>query len=198
MLHRVASSVAEMASDEELIRRRLRALREQRGLSLDAVAAAAAMSSSTLSRLETGKRRLAVDHLAPLTRALGTSVDALLTPEPHVDPRVRRRSRTVDGMRVLPLSREGGSGPRAYHLTLPERGEPDVRTHEGYEWLYVLSGRLRLVLGEEDVVLMPGEAAEFSTWTPHWMSGAGGPAEVLVLMGRQGERAHLRVSAGAA
>jgi hypothetical protein len=58
----------------------------------------------------------------------------------------------------------------------------------------VLSGRLRLVLGDEDLVLSPGEAAEFSTWTPHWMSGVGGPAEVLMLMGHHGERAHLRVT----
>lgn len=163
-------------------------------MSLDAVALAAGMAASTLSRLETGKRRLAVDHLAPLARALDTTVDALLAPEPASDPRVRRRARTVDGMRVLPLSREGGGGPHAYHLTLPERGAPDLRSHEGHEWLYVLSGRVRLVLGDEDIVLGPGEAAEFSTWTPHWMAGDGGPAEVLVLLGHQGERAHLRIS----
>jgi transcriptional regulator with XRE-family HTH domain len=180
--------------DDERIRRRLRALREQHGLSLDAVAAAANMSPSTLSRLETGKRRLAVDHLAPLARALQTSVDALLAPEPRSDPRVRGRARVVNGTRVVPLSRKAGSGPRAYHLTLPERGTPEPRTHEGHDWMYVLSGRLRLVLGDDDLVLEPGEAAEFSTWTPHWMSGVGGPVEVLALMGHHGERAHLRVS----
>jgi len=185
-----------LATNEERIRGRLRALREERGLSLDAVARAAGMDASTVSRLETGKRRLAVDHLAPLARALGTTVDALLAPEPDSDPRVRRRARTVNGMRVLPLSREGGTGPHAYRLTIPERaGEPDLRSHEGHEWLYVLSGRLRLVLGDEDLVLEPGEAAEFSTWTPHWLSG---PAEVLALMGHQGERAHLRVTPEAA
>jgi transcriptional regulator with XRE-family HTH domain len=183
-----------LARDEERIRRRLRALREERGLSLEAVAGAAGMAPSTLSRLETGKRRLAVDHLAPLARALGTSVDALLGPEERADPRVRRRARTVNGMRVLPLTHSGGSGPHAYHLTLPVRGAPDPRSHEGHEWLYVLSGRVRLVLGDEDLVLHPGEAAEFSTWTPHWMSGVGGRAEVLVLLGHHGERAHLRVT----
>ena len=190
----MATCLARLAKDEDRIRNRLRALREEQGLSLDAVAQAAGMAPSTLSRLETGKRRLAVDHLAPLARALGASVDELLAPAPRTDPRVRRRPRKVDGMRVLPLSREGGGGPRAYHLTLPERGAPDPRSHEGHEWLYVLNGRLRLILGDEDLVLEPGEAAEFSTWTPHWMSGVGGPVEVLVLMGHQGERAHLRVS----
>jgi len=182
-----------LATSEDRIRARLRALREERGLSLDAVAQATGMAPSTLSRLETGKRRLAVDHLAPLAAALGTTADALLAPEPEGDPRVRRRARTVGGMRVLPLTRESSGGPHAYHLTLPERGEPDLRSHEGHEWLYVLSGRVRLILGEEELVLSPGEAAEFSTWTPHWISGAGGTAEVLVLMGHHGERAHLRV-----
>jgi transcriptional regulator with XRE-family HTH domain len=187
-----------MAREEERIRSRLRALREERELSLEAVASAAGMATSTLSRLETGKRRLAVDHLAPLARALGTTVDELLAPGPRTDPRVRRRARTVDGMRVRPLTRDdGGAGPHAYHLTIPERrGEPDPRSHEGHEWLYVLGGRLRLVLGEDDLVLSPGEAAQFSTRTPHWLSGAGGPAEVLVLMGHHGERAHLRVGHG--
>ena len=190
----LATFLAELATDEDRIRRRLRALREERGLSLDTVAHAARMAPSTLSRLETGKRRLTVDHLAPLAGALGTSVDALLAPEPRGDPRVRRRARTLNGMRVLPLSRRGGSGPHAYHLTLPERGAPDPRAHEGHEWLYVLSGQVRLILGDEDLVLTAGEAAEFSTWTPHWMSGVGGPAQVLVLLGHHGERAHLRVS----
>ncbi len=189
----MATSLAELANDEDRIRRRLRAAREARGLSLEAVARAASMAPSTLSRLETGKRRLAVDHLAPLARALGTTVDALLAPDPPVDPRVRRRARTVDGMRILPLSHEGSGGPQAYHLTLPVRGdEPEPRTHEGHEWLYVLSGRVRLVLGDEDLLLEPGDAAEFSTWTPHWMSAVGEPAEILTLMGSHGERAHLR------
>ena len=190
----MATCIAVLATDEERIRRRLRALREERGLSLEAVAGAAGMAPSTLSRLETGKRRLAVDHLAPLAQALGTSIDGLVGPEERADPRVRGRARTVNGMRVLPLSRSGGSGPRAYHLTLPVRGEPDLRSHDGHEWLYVLSGRVRLVVGDEDLVLRPGEAAEFSTWTPHWMTAVGGPAEVLALMGNHGERAHLRLT----
>ena len=188
----MASYLADLATDEDRIRLRLRALREERDLSLETVAQAAGMAPSTLSRLENGKRRLAVDHLGPLAKALGTSVDALLAPEPPADPRVRLRARTVNGMRVLPLSRERGNGPRAYHLTLPERGTPELRSHEGHEWLYVLSGRLRLILGDEDLVLAQGEAAEFSTWTPHWLSGFHGPAELLMLMGHHGERAHLR------
>jgi quercetin dioxygenase-like cupin family protein len=98
-------------------------------------------------------------------------------------------------MTMLPLSRRAG-GIQAYKLILPAaagRREPEPKTHEGYEWVYVLDGRLRLVLGEHDLVLGPGEAAEFDTRTPHWFAAAGdGPVEILSLFGAQGERAHLR------
>jgi len=157
------------------------------------------MAPSTLSRLERGQRRLSLDHLVPLARALGTTVDALVAAEPARDPRVRRRARHGDGMEIVPLSRRGGpaGAPRAYRLTIsPDRGEPEQRSHEGWEWLYVLSGRLRLLLGDDDLVLEPGEAAEFSTWTPHWMGAVDAPAEVLVLMGPHGERVHLRETPG--
>jgi len=183
-----------MARPEELARRRLRALRLGAGRTLEDVAGAAGMAPSTLSRLESGKRRLTVDHLGVLAAALGTSVDALLAPEPHHDPRVRPRVHENDGLRIASLSRRTAPGaPRAFHLTVrPTRTAPDQRSHEGHEWLYVLSGRVRLLLGDDELLLEPGEAAEFSTWTPHWLGAVDGEAEVLVLMGPQGERVHLR------
>jgi transcriptional regulator with XRE-family HTH domain len=185
-----------MARPEELARRRLRALRLGAGRTLEDVAAAAGMAPSTLSRLEGGKRRLTVDHLGVLAAALGTSVDALLAPEPKHDPRVRPRVHEAHGMRIAAISRKAGPGvPRAYHLTFQEdRGAPDQRSHEGHEWIYVLSGQVRLLLGDDELLLSPGEAAEFSTWTPHWIGAVDGPAEVLALMGPQGERVHLRTS----
>ena len=96
---------------------------------------------------------------------------------------------------MVPLTRRAG-GVQAYKLIIPagaRRRKPDPKTHEGYEWLYVLNGRLRLVLGEHDLVLAPGEAAEFDTRVPHWFGSADGDAvEFLSLFGPQGERAHLR------
>ncbi len=183
-----------MARPEELARRRLRALRAGAGRTIEDVASAAGMAPSTLSRLEGGKRRLTVDHLGVLTTALGTSVDARLAPESQEDPRVRPRVRELDGLRVAAISRRTAPGvPRAFHMTLkPTRTKPDQRSHEGHEWLYVLSGRVRLLLGNDELLLEAGEAAEFSTWTPHWLGAVDGQAEVLVLMGPQGERVHLR------
>lgn len=97
-------------------------------------------------------------------------------------------------MRIAALSRRSAPGaPRAFRLTIsPDRCDVAQRTHEGQEWLYVLSGRVRLLLGDDELVLEPGEAAEFSTLIPHWLGAVGGEAEVLILMGPQGERVHLR------
>lgn len=174
---------------------RLRALRRQRETTLAGLSAATGISVSTLSRLESGARRPTLEQLLPLARAHGVTLDELVGSPPTGDPRIHLRPVTRHGMTLLPLTRRPG-GIQAYKLVLPANSrptEPDPQIHEGYEWVYVLNGRLRLVLGEHDLVLSPGEAAEFDTRTPHWFGAAGAePVEFLSLFGRQGERAHLR------
>ncbi|GAB2578051.1 XRE family transcriptional regulator [Streptomyces capparidis] len=174
---------------------RLRALRQERGITLAELARSTGISESTLSRLESGGRRPNLELLLPLARAYGVPLDDLVGAPQTGDPRVHLRPVHTRGMTFVPLTRRAG-GVQAYKLVIPgrgEEGEPEPRTHEGYEWLYVLGGRLRLILGERDLVLAPGEAAEFDTRLPHWMGSAdGAPVELLVLFGRQGERAHLR------
>jgi transcriptional regulator with XRE-family HTH domain len=177
------------------VRRRLRELRTEQGLTLQQVAERASIDVSTLSRLESGKRRLALDHLPALAAALGMSADALLGSAPTQDPRVRERPRTHDGMTVWPLTRRAPAGaPRAYKITVsPERRiPPDVLpVHEGLDWLYVLSGSLRLLLGDDEFTIQSGETVEFSTWTPHWFGAIDGPVELIMIVGPQGERLHL-------
>jgi transcriptional regulator with XRE-family HTH domain len=174
---------------------RLSALRRQRGLTLTDLAAETGVSVSTLSRLESGERRPALELLLPLAKAYGVTLDDLVDAPPTGDPRVHLRPVSRGGMTMVPLTRRAG-GIQAYKLVLPGgsgRRQPEPKTHEGYEWLYVLNGRLRVVLGEHDLVLAPGEAAEFDTRTPHWFGAADdGPVEFLSLFGKQGERAHLR------
>lgn len=172
---------------------RLRALRRQRDTTLAALAEATGISVSTLSRLESGQRRPTLELLLPLARAHGVPIDELVGAPPTGDPRVHMRPVSRDGMTLIPLTRRPG-GVQAYKLIIPvRRGSPEPQTHEGNEWLYVLDGQLRLVLGDQDLVLRPGEAAEFDTRVPHWFGSAGGrPVELLSLFGRQGERAHLR------
>ena len=178
------------------VRRRLRELRLERGLTLEAVAARAAIDVSTLSRLESGKRRIALDHLPALAAALGVQADELVGPPPAQDPRVRGKPRTHDGLTMWPLTNHGpAAGLRAFKIRVsPERREPpaELPVHEGHDWIYVLSGRMRLLLGDQDLVVQPGEAVEFSTWTPHWFGVVEGAVELIAIFGSHGERLHLR------
>jgi transcriptional regulator with XRE-family HTH domain len=172
---------------------RLKELRRRRGTTLTDLSAATGISVSTLSRLESGQRRPTLELLLPLARAHGVRIDELVGAPPTGDPRVHLRPIRRNGLTMVPLSRRAG-GVQAYKLIIPGgRSAPEPKTHEGYEWMYVLDGRLRFVLGDLDLVLEAGEAAEFDTRVPHWFGGVDGePVEVLSLFGPQGERAHLR------
>lgn len=178
------------------VRRRLRELRTQQGLTLQQVADRANLDLSTLSRLEAGKRRLALDHLPGLAAALGVSADELLGTQQPQDPRIRSEPRTHNGLTMWPLTnRSPSAGLQAYKIRVsakrstPPDGEWPV--HEGHEWMYILDGRLRLMLGDDDLIIEPGEAIEFSTWNPHWFGAIDGPVELIAIFGPQGERIHL-------
>lgn len=180
------------------VRRRLRELRAQRGLTLRQVAERANIDISTLSRLESGKRRLALDHIPALAAGLGVSADDLLGPSTPPDPRIRATPRRSDGLTMWPLTRHQHiGGLQAFKIRIDaarDRPPDPLPVHEGHDWIYVMSGRMRLLLGAQDIVLLPGEAVEFSTWTPHWFGAVSGPVEVIALLGPQGERLHLHPS----
>ena len=182
-------------SVDVLVRRRLRELRMQRGLTLEDVAHNARIDVSTLSRLESGKRRLALDHLPRLAAALSVSTDELVREPAAEDPRVHGSSHTRHGVTYWPLTRQGpGGGLHTFKIRVSPRrrkAPTELPVHEGQEWIYVLSGRLRLVLGERDFAIDPGEAVEFSTWTPHWFGVVDGPVEAIMMFGPHGERLHL-------
>ncbi|NHA68339.1 helix-turn-helix domain-containing protein [Phycicoccus flavus] len=172
---------------------RLRTVRTRRRLTLAEVSGDTGISVSTLSRLESGARRATLELLVSLARTYRVSLDELVDAPTTGDPRVTLRPTEHPHGTVIPLTARVG-GPRAFKMVLrPDGREPDPRSHEGYDWIYVLDGRLRLVLGEHDVVLGVGEVAEFDTRTPHWFSAAGAtPVELLSIMGPQGERMHVR------
>jgi transcriptional regulator with XRE-family HTH domain len=174
---------------------RLRALRQRRGLTLAELADETGISTSTLSRLESGLRRPTLDLLIRLAAAYRASLDDLVGAPQIADPRVHPKPFYREGKAIIPLTR---SNPdvHAFKMVLP--GHPpdtpvEQRAHEGYDWVYVLSGRVRLALGDEEIVLEPGEAAEFDTRVPHGTASASlEPAEVINLLSTQGERVHLR------
>ena len=173
---------------------RLRALRRARSISLAALADETGLTSSTLSRLETGKLRPTLEQLLPLAQAHGVPLDDLVAAPPTGDPRIHLRPVRRSGFTVVPLTRRPG-GIQAYKVIYPPaKGSPTtiLQTHDGYEWFYVLNGHVRLILGDQEYQLGPGEAAEFDTRTPHQIGSAGSQAaELLTLFGAQGERAHL-------
>ncbi|WP_299542391.1 helix-turn-helix domain-containing protein [uncultured Streptomyces sp.] len=173
---------------------RLRALRQQRGATLDAISERTGISASTLSRLESGQRKYTLDLLLPLSKAYGLPLDELVGAPPGGDPRIHLRPVAVSGQdqMVLPLVRHYG-GPHAHKHVLPTGATTasghGLHAHRGHSWVYVLHGRLRVTAGTRQVVLAAGEATEFDTRKPHALGNAGEqPVEFLSLFGAQGER----------
>src|SRR4051812_25337320 len=179
----------------DLVAPRLRKVREQRGVTLTEVAERTGISKSTLSRLENGRRKPSLELLLPLAQTYRVPLDDLVGAPDAGDPRIRLKPRRVHGRTVLPLTRHPG-GVQAWKIVIPaKQSKPEPRSHDGFEWLYVLSGRMRLVLGQQDLVLEAGEAADFDTQLPHWFGSTGdAPAEVLSIFGRPGEHMHVRTT----
>ena len=172
---------------------RLRALRQDRGATLGELSEQTGISVSTLSRLESGQRKPSLELLLPLARAHQVPLDELVDAPETGDPRVHAKPFRRHGATMVPLTRRPG-GLRAFkQIVDPGWGGCDLKTHEGYEWLYVLSGTIHLRLGNRELDLGPGEVVEFDTRTPHAFSNRGQhPAELLGIFGPQGERMHVR------
>jgi transcriptional regulator with XRE-family HTH domain len=171
---------------------RLRRVRTRRRMTLTGVANTTGISKSTLSRLETGQRRPTLELLLALSHAYRVPLDDLVAAPEVGDPRIRLKPSRVKGRTVIPLTQQP-DGTQAWKIVIPtSKTTPEPRAHDGFEWIYVLSGHVRLVLGDRDWVLGPGEVATFDTRVPHWFGSTGTePAEILSIFGRPGERTHV-------
>lgn len=189
-----------MASDpatdlDTIVRSRLRSLRQSLGWSLDALAERSHVSPSTISRLETGKRSVSLDVLVPLARALQIDLDSLLEADtPDTDVVIRPVASHRPGVTTWPLSRPTGATTAVKVRLEPTSTPPEPRVHPGHDWLYVLEGRIHLTLGERRMVVEAGEAAEFSTMTPHAFEAIDAVAELLMVFDGDGKRAHLHAN----
>ncbi len=188
---------------EDLVRARLRSTRLSLGWSLDELAARTNVSASTISRIETGKRTISLDLLVPLCDAMQTDISALFDTSDAEDDVVIRPVATPyhDGGTIWPLTRNrDASGVVAVKMRL-EPGDVDENVdggvHPGHDWFFVLSGVVKLTLGGRDILVHEGEAAEFSTMTPHRFRAHGGPAELVSIFDRDGQRAHMHGQADA-
>src|SRR4051812_27199917 len=174
------NSAAAIAAVLDQVGSRLKRLRTQRRITLTGVAEATGISKSTLSRLETGQRRPTLELLLALSHAYRIPLDDLVAAPEEGDPRIRLRPGSVKGRTVIPLTGEPG-GVQAWKIVIPtSKATPELRAHDGSEWIYVLSGHMRLVLGDQDSLLGPGDVASFDTQVPHWFGSTGDePAEIL-------------------
>ena len=189
------STGSAVSAAPEQVGPRLKRLRTQRRITLTALAETTGISKSTLSRLESGQRRPTLELLLALSQAYRVPLDDLVGAPEVGDPRVRLKPGRVKGRTVIPLTRQP-EGMQAWKIVIPTtKINPEPRAHDGHEWIYVLSGRLRLVLDDQDWVLGPGEVAEFDTQVPHWFGSTGEvPAEILSIFGRPGERMNVRTA----
>lgn len=178
---------------ESIVRQRIRGLRLARGWTLDTLAARCFLSSSTVSRIETGRQRIALEQLVAIAKALGTSLDQLVEPEGDEDVVIRPEPEAMSGATFWLLSRERDRrGVTIGKMRLTENREsPSPQVHPGYEWFTVLSGTIRLTLGTRTILVMPGQAVEFPTMTPHRVEAHQGTAEILTIFDHDGEQAHL-------
>jgi transcriptional regulator with XRE-family HTH domain len=194
-MSRVEDTPPAIAAALDQVAPRLRRIREQRRMTLDGVASSTGISKSTLSRLETGGRRPTLELLLTLSHAYRVPLDDLVAAPEEGDPRLHLKPGSVKGRTVIPLTRQP-DGMQAWKIIIPtSKIKPEPRTHDGYEWIYVLSGRMRFILGDRDWVLGPGEVAAFDTTVPHWFGSTGDqPAEILSIFGRPGERMTVRTT----
>ena len=184
--------MGEQSDVERVVRTRLRSLRTTLGYSLDELAARTNLSPSTISRIETGKRTISLDVLLPLAKGLHVGLDSLLDVRGEDDDVVIRPTPSSSGGRTTwMLSRGTGSTVAVKMRLKPTRAKVEQRVHPGRDWFVVLEGRVRLLLGEREVFVEAGEAAEFDTMTPHAFAAAGGPAELIMIFDRDGQHAHI-------
>lgn len=176
---------------ENLARSRLRSLRTTLGYTLDELAARTSLSPSTISRVETGKRTLSLDVLVPLAAALSVSLDSLFEQPGDADVVIRPVPHNYGPHTAWPLSRPDGRTIAVKLRLEPDDGRPDQRVHPGHDWFAVIEGRVCLWLGHREIEVATGEAAEFSTMTPHALSALDGPAELIMIFDREGQRAHV-------
>lgn len=181
---------------EAVVRSRLRAIRTSAGWSLDEIARRSHLSASTVSRIETGRRTISLDVLVPLARALAVDLDDLLDTTSTDDVVIRPAPSARDGATIWALSRPA-SPISAIKIRLePHAAQAEQRVHPGHDWVFVLEGRILLLLGDRRIIVEAGEAAEFATMTPHATMALDAPAEALMVFDRDGRGVHLAASSG--
>jgi transcriptional regulator with XRE-family HTH domain len=181
---------------EEVVRTRLRSLRTTLGLTLEELAVRTNLSPSTISRVETGKRTISLDILLPLATGLHVALDSLLDVQGDDDVVIRPMPNRSGERTTWTLNRATGRTLAVKMRLEPTARAPELRVHPGHDWFFVVEGRVRLWLGDREIVVEAGEAAEFATMTPHAFTAIDEPAELIMIFDRDGERVHVHHGGG--
>ena len=178
-----------LGADLAKIGARLRKLREERGWRLEDLAQRTNLSKAYLSRLESGERQPSLGALFAVAGAYGVPFSSLFEPESEAENLVIVRASEGKVQRGNGLSYTRLSEGRwAFNLqplrvVVPaEREGEAIYQHEGEQWLYVLSGRLRFEVEGKEIVLEEGDAAHFNADHPHRLEALDGcDVEVIVV-----------------
>lgn len=164
---------------------RLRRLRRNAELSLAAVARATEVSVGFLSAIERGRMSASVATLQRLARFYKLNILALFDPSEtnphHVRPRERKILDAGLGVRMELLA--WGNAVMEPHLfcIAPGAGSGEAYSHEGEEFLYLLRGRLEIILGEDErYVLNEGDSFYFESSMHHQWKNAGKQEAVIL------------------
>jgi transcriptional regulator with XRE-family HTH domain len=177
---------------------RVAALRKEHRYSIRKLAGEAGVSASLISDVERGKVEPSISTLKRLSDALGTTLTYFFSEPAEQRSRVVRAEERVV-LRGSDNSTEVSSGNNTgirFELASPEQAEgieaifgryevgaslgDEPVTHEGEAWGMVLSGRLKVWVGDEIHFLDPGDAIWYPSTTPHRMENvADGPTEYI-------------------
>ena len=167
----------------------LKQLRQEKGWSLNELAAKSGLSGPFLSRLESGDRQASISAVLTLSQVFGLSLAEMFETQVALDPcLVVRKSESVPreayGLTYVPLSQAGhhfNLRPIRVTVSLDRAGNEHFR-HEGEEWIYVLSGQLTLSLAGETYDLSAGDAVHFDSRQPHRVIARGKKAPEILLV----------------
>jgi transcriptional regulator with XRE-family HTH domain len=178
--------------DESEIGRKIKQLRQERGLNLVELAARTGFTKGYISKVENSKKSPPVSTLITIATALGVGLATIFSDEENKKPitlvkkserKMMARDGTAFGYSYEPLAL--GYPERRiepYILTLPLRPkEQAVFQHTGQEMLFVLEGTMRFTHGDTELIVEEGDCIYFDASVPHFGT-VEGPKEVKCLM----------------
>jgi transcriptional regulator with XRE-family HTH domain len=163
-------------------------LRAAKGWTLDELAERSGLSKPFLSRLESGSRQPSIAAVLTLARVYGVPMGSLFDSRQedesclvvHAGGTMVRRGNGIEYVPLSGASRFNLQPMRA--MISPLRPGAERYQHDGEEWLYVISGRLKLQVGEREYELDTGDAAHFDSRQPHRLDALDGKAAEVILV----------------